>query len=162
MELLPFDQYVQSLDRKRMSAGVLFRDLRDRVLLVEPSYKEHWDLPGGAVDAGESPWLAAGREIREELGLDRVFARPLVIDHVSGSGRLPEGLAFVFDGGLVTEAEVRALELTDPEIRSAGLYALGDVAAKLQASLSARIATALAAAHTGDLVLCDDGVPFRG
>ncbi|MFF0490948.1 hypothetical protein ACFYTQ_18165 [Nocardia sp. NPDC004068] len=33
---LPVHQYVTTLNRKRMAAGVLFRDPRDRVLLVEP------------------------------------------------------------------------------------------------------------------------------
>lgn len=59
MDLLPFDKYVRSLDRKRMSAGVLFHDTAGRVLPVEPSYKPHWDIPGGVVDAGEAPWVTA-------------------------------------------------------------------------------------------------------
>src|SRR5437879_2318600 len=107
-----------------MSAGVLFHDTEDRVLLVEPSYKGHWDIPGGAVDANEAPWAAARREVREELGIDRPFSRLLVIDHVLDDGRMPEGIAFIFDGGLITEAEVEALELTGHEIVSAGLSRL--------------------------------------
>jgi 8-oxo-dGTP pyrophosphatase MutT (NUDIX family) len=162
VDLLPFDEYVRSLHRKRMSAGVLFRADDDRVLLVEPSYKGHWDIPGGAVDANESPWATARREVREELGIDRAFTRPLVIDHVGDDGRMPEGIAFIFDGGLITEAEVGALELTDPEIVSAGLYHLDSAAHRLKASLAARLAVALQATHTGDLVLCDDGTPIRG
>ena len=32
-----------------MAAGALFRDEDGRVLLVDPTYKPTWDLPGGAV-----------------------------------------------------------------------------------------------------------------
>jgi 8-oxo-dGTP diphosphatase len=36
-----------------------------------------WELPGGKVDAGESPAEAVVREVREELGCDVVSLRPL-------------------------------------------------------------------------------------
>ena len=49
------DQYVASLANKRMAAGALFRDEAGGVLLVNPVYKPTWDLPGGAVEAEESP-----------------------------------------------------------------------------------------------------------
>lgn len=160
MDLLPFDEYVRSLNRKRLSAGVLFHDTEDRVLLVEPSYKDYWDIPGGAVDADEAPWAAARREVREELGIDRPFSRLLVIDHLPDDGRMPEGIAFIFDGGLITEAEVKALELTDPEILSAGLLPLEAAASKVKRSLAARLAVALTASRTGELTLCDDGTPI--
>lgn len=66
--VLPVEQYVAGLARKRMAAGVLFRDSCDRVLLVEPSYKPNWEIPGGAVEAEESPWQTAERELEEEIG----------------------------------------------------------------------------------------------
>ena len=40
-----------------------------RVLLCQLTYKQDWDLPGGVVEVGESPQLAVGREVEEELGL---------------------------------------------------------------------------------------------
>ena len=49
----------------RVAAGVLFRDVEGRILLVKPSYKEGWDIPGGYVEPGESPKQAAAREVRE-------------------------------------------------------------------------------------------------
>lgn len=35
-----------------MGSAVLLRDDDGRILLVEPVYKDYWELPGGAVDAG--------------------------------------------------------------------------------------------------------------
>ena len=38
-EVLPPDQYVASLARKRIAATALFRDTEGRVLVVNPAYK---------------------------------------------------------------------------------------------------------------------------
>ena len=69
-------------DRSRptVAAGVLFFDEEDRVLLVQPTYKDHWDLPGGYVETGETPAQAAAREVREELDLDVSVGSLLVAD----------------------------------------------------------------------------------
>jgi 8-oxo-dGTP pyrophosphatase MutT (NUDIX family) len=161
VNLLPFDEYVASLPRKRMSAGVLLHDGSDRVVLVEPSYKVHWDLPGGVVDDGESPWHAAARELAEELGLHREAMRPLVIDHVASTDDgMPEGIAWIFDGGLTSPDELGSLHLEDPEIISVGLYDLEEVSGKVSPALARQIAVALTSAkdYAGP-VLCDDGVP---
>ncbi len=157
VDLLPFNEYVRSLNRKRMSAGVLLRDATGRVLLVEPSYKPHWDIPGGSVDAGEAPWTTAARELREELGIRRPLGPPIVIDYVPTNDRMPEGVAFIFDGGITTDAEVRGLSLSDPEILSARLHTLEEAAEKVKPSLARRLAVALDVAVTGGLALCENG-----
>lgn len=159
MDLLPYDEYAASLNRKRTSAGVLLRDEQSRVLLIETTYKRHWEIPGGTVDAEESPWATAARELHEELGISRPLGDLLVIDHVLTQGVMPEGLAFVFDGGLITESEVRALRPIDPEVRSIGLYPLDVVAERAAPALRARIDAALTAVRAGTLVLCDGGQP---
>lgn len=59
-----------------VTLGVRLMLVRDgRVLLVRPSYKDHWTFPGGLVDRGETPEEAARREAREEAGVV-VQARP--------------------------------------------------------------------------------------
>ena len=40
----------------------------DGILLVKPSYKKGWDLPGGIVEFNESPVEGLRREVIEELG----------------------------------------------------------------------------------------------
>src|ERR1039457_4579474 len=106
--LLPLDQYIASLARKRMAAGSLFRDEDGRGLLVDPTYKPTWDLPGGAVEKEESPHAACRREVAEELGLDRVPGRVLVVDWVPSRPERPEGLIVVYDGGVLRRARARA------------------------------------------------------
>ncbi|MDR6593697.1 NUDIX domain-containing protein [Saccharothrix longispora] len=157
MDLLPFEQYAASLNRKRTSAGVLFRDGVGRVLLVETTYKRAWEIPGGSVDADEAPWRTAVREVAEEIHLDRPLGRLLLIDYVPTDGPMPEGLAFIFDGGLITEEEVAGIEPTDPEIRSVGLYTPGAARDLVKPILARRIEAALDAVTTGGLVLCESG-----
>ncbi|MBN6038709.1 NUDIX hydrolase [Amycolatopsis sp. 195334CR] len=159
MDLLPFREYAASLNRKRTAAGVLLRDDRSRVLLVETTYKPEWEIPGGAVEAEEAPWATAARELHEELGITRTLGKLLVIDHIRTQGVMPEGLAFVFDGGLITEGEVGDIRSTDPEIQSVGLYTLGEAEALVKPTLHARISTALRAADIGATVFCEAGHP---
>ena len=161
MELLPFGEYAASLNRKRTAAGVLLHDARSRVLLVETTYKPEWEIPGGAVEAEETPWATAARELHEELGITRALGALLVIDHVPTHGVMPEGLAFVFDGGLITEKEVRAIESTDPEIRSVGLYSPAEAARLVKPTLHGRINAALCAVNSGETVFCESGSPSK-
>jgi hypothetical protein len=49
------------------SAGALIFDEDGRLLILKPSYKKGWTIPGGQIEAaGESPWAACRREAREE------------------------------------------------------------------------------------------------
>ncbi len=140
-----------------MAAGVLLRSVDGRILLVEPSYKPTWDIPGGSVDADEAPWATARRELHEELGIDRPMNTVLVIDHEHAANGYPEAMVWIFDGGIVEDVD--HLHPTDEEIVSVGLYHLGEVAGKLKPALARRLAVAAeVAASGGPLALCDDGV----
>lgn len=161
MDLLPFDEYARSLPRKRVAAGVVYRDEERRVLLVETSYKSEWDIPGGTVDADEPPWHTARREVAEELGLDRPLGRLLVIDYIPTEGPMPEGMAFVWDGGLLTAGERDGLTLTDPEILSVRFCSDEEIAERVKPRLAGRIAAALAAVDSGDLAFCEAGRPVE-
>ncbi|PPK65844.1 NUDIX hydrolase [Actinokineospora auranticolor] len=156
---MPYDEYARSLPLKRVAAGVLFHDQQGRVLLVEPTYKDDWEIPGGTADAEEAPWATAGREAQEEVGIVRRQGALLVVDHIPTQGVMPEGLAFVFDGGLVTEDEVRRMPVVDPEIRSIGLYTVDEASKLVTPALHRRIVAAQSAVERGRTVLCDAGQP---
>jgi 8-oxo-dGTP diphosphatase len=39
----------------RVASGALFFDTQGRILLVKPTYKDGWEIPGGYVEPGETP-----------------------------------------------------------------------------------------------------------
>ncbi|MFD6160064.1 NUDIX domain-containing protein [Nocardia sp. NPDC060256] len=155
--VLPVEQYVAGLARKRMAAGVLFRDSTNRVLLVQPSYKPNFEIPGGAVEADEAPWAAAKREVREEIGWDRPLGRLLVVDYVRPQDSRPEGVVFVFDGGMLSEGDVAAMVFAESEILSADFHAIEEARGKVKPLLAARLEAALEAVRLGVTVNCEQG-----
>lgn len=156
--VLSVDQYVAGLNRKRMAAGVLFRDRQRRVLLVEPSYKPNWEIPGGAVEADEAPWVTASRELVEELGLDRPVGRLLVVDYVRPQDSRPEGVVFVFDGGRLDETDVIGMALPGDEILSVAFHTLEEARERVKPLLADRLAVAVEAVEQGGTALCEQGL----
>lgn len=80
--------------RKRVAADVLIRDASGRVLMVDPTYKEGWDLPGGMIEDNESPHDGVRREVAEELRLTVTPGRPLVIEWVDAHGPWDDQIVF--------------------------------------------------------------------
>ena len=60
---------------------VVFRDDQDEIqyLVISSSTGEHWVLPKGHIDPGETPEVAALRELEEETGVFGEIIQPLSI-----------------------------------------------------------------------------------
>ena len=97
--VLPFPEYLAGLQVIRASAACLVRNAAGDVLVVRPTYKQHWELPGGAIEPGESPQAAAARETAEETGR-RVRLGPLrCLEYQSRNARSADSLLhFLFEG----------------------------------------------------------------
>ncbi|MCW6005395.1 NUDIX hydrolase [Micromonospora sp. CPCC 205371] len=139
-----------------MGAAVLLRDHTDRMLIVEPVYKDYWELPGGCVDADESPYDAAVRELKEELGLSAAPGRLLVVDWVPPRTGRTEGVMFVFDGGVLDPATV-AFHLPADELRGWAWSTLAEAQQRLSPLLARRAAAALEAVPGGVTVYLENG-----
>jgi 8-oxo-dGTP pyrophosphatase MutT (NUDIX family) len=134
--------------RKRVATKVLIRDDAQRVLLVNPTYKELWDLPGGMAEANEPPRAAAERELREELDLTTPVGRLLLVDWVGPSGPWDDQLVFVFDGGTLDPHHVDQLKLTDPELSAYQFTTLDDAKPLLRPDMHDRLRRAHTALAT--------------
>ncbi|PAK24690.1 NUDIX domain-containing protein [Streptomyces sp. alain-838] len=99
------------------SAAALFFNQDGKVLIVNPTYKDYWNLPGGAVDVDldESPLEAAVREVREELGIAPPIGRLLVHAWITLAGKGAQVL-YVFDGGILSPADQAAITLQESEL----------------------------------------------
>jgi ADP-ribose pyrophosphatase YjhB (NUDIX family) len=139
MKYLPYGEFLRSLPRKRMAAGALILDEEGRILLVRPVYKGGWSLPGGVVEADESPKTACIREIQEELGLDLPIGRLLVVDYNSPNGEKTESLMFIYDGGVVGREALAEICLQAEELESYDLFARENLPKVMSRSLRRRI-----------------------
>lgn len=131
-----------------MGSGMLFVDERDRVLLVEPTYKPQWEIPGGVVEANESPRSAAAREVREELGLDVTPGRLLVVDWVPPGLYPDDGLMLIYAGGDLSAEQTAAITLQAEELRSWRWCDPLEADERLVEAMARRVSAALAV-HLG-------------
>ncbi|MEU8546562.1 NUDIX hydrolase [Streptomyces roseoverticillatus] len=129
--------------RKRVAADVLFRDDAGRFLLVNPTYKPGWDLPGGMAEANEAPDVAAVRELREELGLAVVIRGLLVVDWVAPHGPWDDQVAFIFDGGVLDSEVATALRPRDAELSEVRFVSAQDAGELLRPRIAGRFAAAV-------------------
>lgn len=102
--------------RKRVVADVLFRNRAGYWLLVKPTYKKAWDLPGGMAENNESPRRAAVREVWEEVGLQIPLGGMLCVDWVPPHGPWDDQIAFIFDGGVLSDSQCATVRPRDQEI----------------------------------------------
>ena len=88
------------------AAAVIF-DSDGRVLLVREAYdRRRWSLPGGALEAGETPEDAAARETFEETGLH------VSIEHHIGT--------YTLDNGFTAHAFRCVILDGEPQVPSSG------------------------------------------
>ena len=142
------------------SAGALIWEPAGRLLILEPTYKKGWTIPGGQIDSnGESPWDACRRETREECGLEVVRGRLVCVDFRTPKPNRPGGLRFLFDCGTFADNELQGIRLQAEEIDDYRLVELDAAAELLSGPIRRRVAAAVAAERC---VYLEDGRPVAG
>jgi len=142
------------------SAGALIFDKHRRLLILKPSYKKGWTIPGGQIEAdGESPWAACQRETREECGLHVSRGQLVCVDYLRPKSTRAGGVRFLFDCGTVTDADLNSIRLQAEEIVDYRLATLAQALTLLSGPLRRRVS---AAAGTKRCLYLENGRPVAG
>ena len=139
-----FDFYAR-LPQKRMAAGALFLDESSNILIVKPTYREGWLLPGGVVELDESPARACTREVAEELGLKVRIERLLCVDYTARTEEKSESLQFVFQGGTLDQEQIKSIILQDTELSEYRFVTPEEAISLLDSNLALRLPSCLQA-----------------
>jgi 8-oxo-dGTP pyrophosphatase MutT (NUDIX family) len=149
---LSTEEWFASLPTAYLSAGLILTDRAGRLLVVKPNYRDDgWSIPGGIVEHGEPPHVAASREVAEELGLHIPAGDLLVADWVAPAGERPRAITtYLFDGGTVEDPG--AIRLQEEELDAAEFVSWAEAEARMPAHTAARVPAARQARDTGRTV----------
>jgi 8-oxo-dGTP diphosphatase len=154
---LPGEGYLPAIPA---SAGALIFDHAGQLLILKPTYKTGWTIPGGVMEAdGESPWEACQREVREECGIEVHRGRLAVMDFRRPRPGRTGGIRFLFDCGRVGAKALATIALQPEEISEYRLAAIRDALGLLRGPISRRVRAAVGSRR---LVYLEDGRPAPG
>jgi 8-oxo-dGTP diphosphatase len=126
-----------------VSAGALIFDSTGRLLILKPTYKKGWTIPGGVMEAdGETPWDACRREVREECGIDVRAGRLACTDFRPARPGRPGGIRYLFDCGRADDPALAAITLQPAEIEEYRLASLDIALTLLRPAIRRRVRAA--------------------
>lgn len=142
------------------SAGALVWDRKGRLLILKPTYKGGWTIPGGIIEAdGETPWEACRRETREECGLEVRHGRLVCVDFLRPRPGRPGGMRFLFSCGTFRDSALSGIVLQEAEISAYRLARIDQALRWLSGPVRRRVTAAVN--NSGKLRYLEDGRPVR-
>lgn len=150
-------EYYKNLPKKRMGAGTLILNENDEILIVKPSYKDHWSIAGGSVDENESPREACIREVKEEIGIDLKEVKFLCVDYAPNVGEKGESLQFIFFGGKLGENEIGKIRIDEKEIVEYRFMTITKALPLLSEELGARLLKCSDALNNNTAIYLENG-----
>lgn len=133
---------MKNLPQKRWWSWALFFDTEWKILLLEPSYKDNWEIPGGIIEEDESPKETCMREIKEELWLDIQVWDLLCLEYQREED---DSYMFIFDWWVLSETEVNSIVIQESEIKSFEFLSLEELKTKVLYKMFLRIQKAIEA-----------------
>lgn len=150
------ENYYKTLPKKRMGVGALILNESNELLIVKPSYKDHWSVPGGVVDENEPPRSACIREVKEEIGLDIESPKFLCVDWTPPRDEKGEDLQFTFFGGVLKPEQIKKIKLAPEEISEYQFLPVGKALPLLNENLERRIPKCLEALKNKTAIYLED------
>jgi 8-oxo-dGTP diphosphatase len=143
-----------------VSAGALIFDRAGGLLILKPTYKSGWTIPGGVMEAdGETPWEACQREVREECGIEVRRARLACMDFRRPKPGRAGGIRYLFDCGRVDDQDLAGIVVQPEEISEYRLVAVPHALGLLRGPIRRRVR---AATGRKRVVYLEDGRRVRG
>lgn len=125
-------------------------------MMVRPTYKDYWDIPGGYVEPGETPYEACVREVEEELGIRPTIGRLLVADWAP-SDRDGDKILFIFNGGHIEPGQHKTIRLQRNELSEYRYVNISEMSALTIPRLERRLRRAHVAYAEGKLAYLERG-----
>jgi 8-oxo-dGTP diphosphatase len=152
----PQDQPGDTIATPRTATAALYFNGPEDVLLVNPTYKDGWDLPGGYLMPGETPTNALERELSEELGTHLPIGRLLVVDWAPNE-REGDKILWIFDGGELTEEQHSKIHVDGVEIDKYAYHHSSELDKLLIPRLARRVHAAIDARTKGETYYLERG-----
>jgi len=150
--------FVNRLPAVYVGSGALITNAADEILLVNPTYKPGWEIPGGTMDPDEYPRETARRELVEELGFEIVPGALLVVDFVLVRPERPRpNIMYVFDGGVLDERQQAEIRLPEDELSEYRFAPVDELDDLLVGRLARRMRAALRQRRIGGTADLENG-----
>jgi 8-oxo-dGTP pyrophosphatase MutT (NUDIX family) len=151
-------RFLDSLPAVYVGVGGLITDAAGRVLIVKPTYKPGWEIPGGSMDPDEHPRQTLRRELDEEIGFPLEPGRLLTVDFSLARPERPRpSIMYVYDCGSFDEAACARIRLPAAELSEHRFVPAEQLDGLLRDRLLRRVLAALAERAAGGTADLEDG-----
>lgn len=159
MANLPRKEYFAQLHKLPVAAGALISDKEGKVLLLKPTYRDQFLIPGGMVEVDESPAQAAVREIKEEIGLEINLLSLLCLDYKPSlvTNFNDATLQFIFDGGVVSDEQIQTIKLNTDEHVEYKFFTINEITGLCSPGLEKRILESIRAKSANTCIYLENG-----
>jgi 8-oxo-dGTP pyrophosphatase MutT (NUDIX family) len=153
----------KTVPKRRITSCALFFNGEHEILIVKPTYRNDndWLIVGGTVDENESPLSGCKREVREELGIDLPVQRLLCVEYQPPQDTRPEGLHFIFYGGVLSEPQIQVIKLPVDELCEFRFCRYDDALKLISPRLAERVVFALAALEQQKTIYLENKVEIE-
>ena len=143
----------------RTGGGVLIFNHAGELLLVKPTYRNTWSWPGGGSEPGESPYTAAVRECKEEIGITVSPLKPAFVNYIPPrpNGSL-DVILFTFTTEPADDTFMSNVVLAKEEIEAAKFVPIADIADYMKAYRVRAIRSYLEHGVSGAMIYLEDGL----
>ena len=153
-----YRKWQESLPKQSLTSKVIVETSNGDWIIVKNPHHPNWQLPGGGVDAHETPRAAAKREVLEELNVEIGEPQLLLIDSIVTRGEHGDGLMFYWKV-LVSAESLKNIKFQVGELVDYKILPASGATALMSDSVQRRLAAyfALSAEQQSAVVYLEEG-----